>query len=217
VERWLSRWAPLSGAVAGILIAVSIFSGSNTPDNNAPPGQVARFYLQHATGQKVSAVVGILGMAFLILFAVAMAGRVRAGQSGGGWLANGAIGGAAFAAAAFAPVLAFSWILASDIKFLTPSTVQTLNVLQNDLFLPAIAGFFVFGVVGGLAAVIRKAPARWMGWVLFVFGIGAAVPPVSWFALLGTFLWVLVAGIWLTVQGTPQVRQSEPDRSLAHV
>ena len=63
VERWLSRWAPLSGAVAGILVAVSIFSGSNTPDNNAPPGQVARFYLQHATGQKVSAIAGILAMA----------------------------------------------------------------------------------------------------------------------------------------------------------
>jgi hypothetical protein len=216
VERWLSRWAPLSGTVAGILIAVSIFSGSNTPNNNAPAGQVARFYLQHATGQKVSAIAGILGVAFLVLFATAMAGRVRAGQ-GSRWLANGAIGGAAFAAAAFAPLIAFSWILASDIKFLTPSTVQTLNVLQNDLFLPAVAGFFVFGVVAGLAAVVSKAPARWMGWVLFVFGIGAAVPPVSWFALLGTFLWVLVAGIWLAVQGTPQVRQSQPDVSLAHV
>jgi hypothetical protein len=216
VERWLSRWSPLSGAVAGILIAVSIFSGSNTPDNNAPAGQVIRFYLQHATGQKVSAIAGILGMAFLVLFAVAMAGRVRAGQ-GGGWLANGAIGGAAFAGAAFAPLIAFSWILASDIKFLMPSTVQTLNVLQNDLFLPAIAGFFVFGVVAGLAAVVRRTPARWMGWVLFVFGVATAVPPVSWFALLGIFLWVLVAGIWLTVQRTPQVRQAEPDVSLAHV
>jgi len=217
VERWLSRWAPLSGAVAGILVAVSIFSGSNTPDNNARPAQVVRFYLQHATGQKVSALAGILGMAFLVMFAVALAGRVRAGHARGGWLGNGAIGGAAFAAAAFALVIAFSWVLASDIKFLTAPAVQTLNVLQNDLFLPALAGFFVFGVVGGLAAAVSRAPARWMGWVLFVFGIGAVVPPVSWFAILGTFLWVLVAGVWLAVQGTPQVRQAEPEVSLAHV
>jgi predicted histidine transporter YuiF (NhaC family) len=217
VERWLSRWAPLSGAVAGILVAVAIFSGSNTPNNNAPVGQVARFYLQHATGQKASAIAGILGVAFLVLFAVAMASRVRAGASGG-WLANGAIGGAALAAAGFATLLAFTWVLASDIKFVTASTVQTLNVLQNDLFLPAIAGFFVFGVVGGLAAVVSKAPARWMGWVLFGFGIAMVVPPISWFAILGTFLWVLVAGIWLAVQGTPQVRQtSDPEVSLARV
>jgi hypothetical protein len=216
VERWLSRWAPLSGAVAGILVAVAFFSGSNTPNNNAPAGQVARFYLHHATGQKVSTIAGVLGVAFLVLFAVAMASRVRASASGG-WLANGAIGGAAFAAAGFATLLAFSWVLAADIKFLTASTVQTLNVLQNDLFLPAVAGFFVFGVVGGLAAVVSKAPARWMGWVLFAFGIAMVVPPISWFAILGTFLWVLVAGIWLAVQGTPQVRQREPEVSLARV
>jgi hypothetical protein len=75
----------------------------------------------------------------------------------------------------------------------------------------------VFSVVGGLAAVVSKAPARWMGWALLVLGIAVLVPPVSWFALLATFLWVLVAGAWLTVQGTPRVRESEPAVSLAHV
>jgi len=44
-----------------------------------------------------------------------------------------------------------------------------------------------------------------MGWVLLVVGIVALVPPISWFALLGTMLWVLVAGIWLTVQKPPAV------------
>lgn len=43
------------------------------------------------------------------------------------------------------------------------------------------------------------------------------VPPITFIALLGVFLWVLVAGIWLAVQGTPQVRQSEPDVSLVRV
>ena len=121
------------------------------------------------------------------------------------------------AAIGLAALLAFTWVLASDIKFLTAPAVQTLNVLQNDFFLPAIAGFFVFGVVGDLAAVVSKAPARWMGWVLFVFGIAAAVPPVSWFALLGVLLWALVAGIWLAVQASPKIHETEPDRSLARV
>lgn len=122
-----------------------------------------------------------------------------------------------FAAAGLATLLAFTWILASDIKFLTAPAAQTFNVLANDFFLPATAGFFVFGVVGGLAAVVSKAPARWMGWVLFMFGIAVAVPPISFLALLAIFLWVLVAGIWLAVQGMPQVRQSDPEVSLAHV
>jgi hypothetical protein len=198
------------------LVAVSFFSGSNTPSNDASPAQVARFYLQHSTGQKASTIAGTLAMAFFVFFAVAMAGRVRAG-GGSGWLANGTIGGAVLAAAGFVPLMAFNWILAADVKFLTASTVQTLNVLENDFFLPAIAGFLVFGVVGGLAAVASGAPARWMGWVLFVFGVAAAVPPISFIGLLAAFLWVLVAGVWLAVQGTPRVRESQPEVSLARV
>jgi hypothetical protein len=198
------------------LVAVSFFSGSNTPSNDASPAQVARFYLQHSTGQKISTIAGTLAMAFFVFFAVAMAGRVRAG-GGSGWLANGTIGGAVLAAAGFVPLMAFNWILAADVKFLTASTVQTLNVLENDFFLPAIAGFLVFGVVGGLAAVASGAPARWMGWVLFVFGVAAAVPPISFIALLAAFLWVLVAGVWLAVQGPPRVRETQPEVSLARV
>jgi hypothetical protein len=39
-----------------------------------------------------------------------------------------------------------------------------------------------------------------MGWVLFALGVVALVPPIAWFCLLGTMLWVLIAGIWLTVR-----------------
>ena len=41
--------------------------------------------------------------------------------------------------------------------------------------------------------------------MLFAVGIAAPVPPISWFALLATLLWVLAAGIWLTLQGPPAV------------
>jgi hypothetical protein len=50
----------------------------------------------------------------------------------------------------------------------------------------------VFGIVGGLAVVASRVLPRWMGWVL-------------------------VAGIWLTVRGLPQLREDKPEVSLAHV
>jgi hypothetical protein len=90
-----------------------------------------------------------------------------------GWLANGVIGGAVAAMVGFLSLLAFGFILADDINFLSPGSVQTLNVLDNDFFVPAVAGFVVFGVVTGLAVVVSKAPARWMGWVLFAFGVAS--------------------------------------------
>ncbi len=87
------------------------------------------------------------------------------------------VGGAVAAMAGLLPLLAFGFILASDVKFMLPGAAQPLTVLDNDYFLPVVAGFFVFGVVAGLAAAGSKAPARWMGWVLAALGIICG----SWF------------------------------------
>ena len=224
VERWLSKWAPISGLVAGILLAAAVLSNGNTPGHSARAGQVFAFYLHNAALQQAVAVCGTLGMAFFVLFAVALAGRVRArhaaaGAAGaaraGGWLAYGAAAAAVFAAAAALPLLAFIWILASDIRFLSPPAAQTLNVLANDFYLPTVAGFFVFGVVAGLASTVSQTPARWMGPVLVVFGIAAAIPPVTFFAVLAIFLWAAACGIYLVAQGPPNVTGREPDIGLA--
>jgi hypothetical protein len=102
-------------------------------------------------------------------------------------------------------------------QFLLPASAQALNALDNDYFLPVIAGLVVFGVVAGLAAAVSKAPARWMGWVLFALGVASAVPPISFWAFLLIFLWSLTAGIWLAVQKPAQVHRSEPEVSLTAV
>lgn len=217
MERWLSRWAPLTSVPAAALIVVALLSGNgNSPNDNAPVAQVVRYYTMHATGQKVSALAGSLGFVFFLFFAVALAGRVRA-SGAAGWLASGVVGGAVAAMVGFLSLLAFGFILADDIKFLSPGSVQTLNVLENDFFVPVVAGFVAFGVLAGLAVAVGKAPARWMGWVLFAFGVAAVVPPISWFAFLAMFLWSLVAGIWLAARKPAQVPVSEPDVSLTSV
>jgi hypothetical protein len=78
-------------------------------------------------------------------------GRVRA-RGAAGWLANGLVGGAVAAMIGLLPVLAFGFILASDVKFILPGATQALNVLDNDYCLPVIAGFIVFGTVAALCS-----------------------------------------------------------------
>ena len=104
------------------------------------------------------------------------------------------------AAIGLTSTLGFDLVLATDTKNLTPGSAQTLNLLQNSFFLPLVLGIALFAILGGLAVVAGRILA-WAGWVLFAVGLAALVPPISWFALMAALLWVLVAGIWMTLQG----------------
>jgi len=201
MTAWLSKWSPLAGALCGLLIVVAFAaSGTGTPGDNSTGPQVIRWYTaNHGRATLGDLLVG-LAMFFLVVFAVTLARYVR---QGGRWIAAGALGGAVVAAVGLTCLLGFDLVLATDAKSLTSTSAQTLILLDNGFFLPAVLGFALFGILGGLAVVAGRILPIWMGWVLFAIGIAALVPPISWFAMLATALWVLVAGIWMVKQGPP--------------
>jgi hypothetical protein len=137
-------------------------------------------------------------MFFLVVFAAAMTRHVRRGEP---WVAVAALVGAACAAVGFTGLLSFGFILATDTAKLSPGAAQPLNVLANDFYLPVVLGFTLFGVLGGIAVVAGRILPAAMGWVLFAIGLIMLIPGISWFALLGTLLWVLIAGVWMTLRG----------------
>ena len=49
-----TRWIPLSGIVAVILIAAGAVAAGSTPSEHAPVGKLVAFYTSHDTGQVVS-------------------------------------------------------------------------------------------------------------------------------------------------------------------
>jgi hypothetical protein len=206
MSAWLSKWGPLSGALSALLVVVSLATGSGTPGGNKTGAQVIQWYTANHNQRVVSDLLAGLAMLFLVAFAAVLA---RYSRLGGRWIAGGALAGAVCAAVGLTSILGFDLVLATDTKELTPASAQTLNLLQNDFFLPLVLGVALFAILGGLAVVAGRILPAWMGWVLFAVGIVALVPPVSWFALLGTLVWVLAAGIWLTLQGPPAV-EAEP-------
>ena len=216
MAAWLSKWGPLAGVVSALLFVVSFVTGGSTPDDNASGQHVIQWYTAHHDQQMLSNLLVGLAMFFLVVFATTLASHIRRGDR---WIATGALGGAVCAGVGLSAIVSFGFVLAHDTKDLTASSAQTLNLLQNDFFLPTVLGFALFGVLGGLAVVTGRILPAWMGWVLFAIGIAALVSPISWFALLGTMLWVLIASIWMVVQGPPAVEQAEPvpagERALA--
>jgi len=214
MAAWLSKWGPLAGVLSALLVVVSFVAGNNTPDDNATGQHVIQWYTTHHNQRILQDLLVALAMFFLIAFATTLARYVR---RGGRWIAAGALGGALVTGIGFTCLLGFDLVLATDTKDLTVSSAQTLNLLENDFFLPLVLGFALFAILGGLAVVAGRILPIWMGWVLFAIGIAALVPPISWFAFLATMLWVLVASIWMVKQGPPAAEQAEPVTAEEHV
>jgi hypothetical protein len=51
--------------------------------------------------------------------------------------------------------------------------------------------------------VVGRILPKWMGWVMFAFGLACLAGPIGFFGVLATMVWVLVAGIWMVKQGAP--------------
>jgi hypothetical protein len=202
MSAWLSKWAPASGTLAGVLVAIALFAKPpNSPGSDATGAQVIAWYGSHHGSDFVFDLIGGLAMLFLVLFAVALARQVRTGDR---WLAHGALAGAVFGGVGFLTSIGFDSVLAQDHNHLTAASAQTLNLLENDFFLP------LFGILTGLAVVVGRILPKWMGWVMFAFGLATLAGPIGFFGLLATLLWVLVAGIWMVKQGPPVPEHAAP-------
>jgi hypothetical protein len=200
MSTWLSKWAPAAGTLAAVLVAIAFFAHPSTPGDNATGAQVIAWYNSHHGSDFAFDLIGGLAVLFLVLFAVALARQVRTGDR---WLAHGALAGAVFGGVGFLTSVGFDAILAQDHNHLTIASAQTLNLLENDFFLPILVGFALFGILTGLAVVVGRILPAWMGWVMFAFGLACLAGPIGFFGVLATMLWVLVAGIWLVKQGPP--------------
>ncbi len=208
MSAWLSKWAPASGVLAGVLVAIALFAAPpDKPGSDATGAQVIAWYGSHHGSDFVFDLIGGLAVLFLVLFAVALARQVRTGDR---WLAHGALAGAVFGGVGFLTSIGFDSVLAQDHNHLTAASAQTLNLLENDFFLPILVGFALFAILTGLAVVVGRILPAWMGWVMFAFGLATLAGPIGFFGLLATLLWVLVAGIWMVRQGPPVPERAAP-------
>src|SRR5215469_8601325 len=158
MAAWLSKWGPLAGVISALLFVASFVSGSSTPDDNSSGQHVIQWYTTHHNRQMLSDVLLTIAMFFLVVFGVTLARHVRRGDR---WIATGALGGAVCAALGLTCLIGFDLVLATDTKDLTSASAQTLILLENDFFFPALLGFGLFGVLGGLAVVTGRILPAW--------------------------------------------------------
>jgi hypothetical protein len=204
----ITRLGPLTGVLFAVLTLVAIFSGGETPDTDASPIKVLSYYTLHSSKVETSAVLFAFAFLFAVFWAGALAGFLRR-TGGADGLASLVVAGAVLMAVGAGVLAAIEYGLAHEIHRVGPQTAQTLNILDNVLFLPLVIGGSVFGLASGLAILGGADLPAWLGWVAIVLGIVAAIPPIGFFALLVLIVWTLVASILIFLRSA----EGEPTRA----
>jgi hypothetical protein len=194
-----NKLVPLTGvgAVAAIVAAFLILG--ETPDADAPLAEVVSFYTKHDSDAQFSGALLALGALLFLVFSSAMAGVLRRAQGDNGGPAAVSYAGGIMFAVGVAIFAGLTFALGDAAKDIEPGAVQSIHVLNEDLFFPVAVGVAAFMFGSGIGVVKTGALPKWLGWVAIVIGIVALTPGgFAAFMLLG--LWTLVASVMLSMR-----------------
>jgi hypothetical protein len=213
-DRW-GRLASLTGVVFAAFVIVGVVTGGESPNSKSSPAKVIDYYARHRSGIETSAIAFAFAFLAVVLFAGALRSYLRRTQAADGLAALVLAGGVLMATGALTAT-GVEYGLAHNLDHFSPQTAQTLNFLSQELFLPVLAGAFVFAIASGLAILRGAALPRWLGWVALVDGVAVIVPPASFPALLVFLVWSIVVSVLMYRRsGTGGAQRVAPERGVA--
>jgi hypothetical protein len=190
-KNWL---VPLTGLVFIVLIIVGFIVQGEPPDANDPIQDIIDFYKDDKDSIEAGVFLLALGTVFFIFFANYLRTVFRESSLSATILVGAAI--FAVGGAIDGTILIATAEAVDDIE---PASVQTLQALWDNDFIPLAIGITVFLVSVGVSILRTAVLPKWLGWIVLVLAL-VSVTPVGFFAFPGTGLLILVLSIWLAVK-----------------
>jgi hypothetical protein len=190
-KDWL---VPLTGVVFLVLVIVGFMIGGEPPDADDPVQDIVNFYVDDKDSIQIGAFLVSLGTVFFVFFANYLRNLFRASVTSATILVGAGI--FTVGAAIDTTILIATSEAAEDIE---PASVQTLQALWDNDFVPIAVGIAVFLVSVGTSILRTGLLPKWLGWVTLVIAL-IAVTPAGFFAFPASGLLVLVLSVWLAVR-----------------
>ena len=211
-----SRLLALTGPLVAIIyIVIGIVLEGSPPGEKASGRQVVEYYNSHQGRTLASAFLGPLAAALLVLFfshvrTLARERRIAPGPGPTIMICGAVLWGGGLLVGSM-----LTLGQASSADHGQEQVAQTLNVLNNDSWLPFIGGLAVTLIGAGVTVLSANLLPRWLGWVAVVVGVVSLLGPGGFLGFFVAPLWMLVAGIMLA--RAPVIGSETPVRSSADV
>jgi hypothetical protein len=187
---------PLSGVAAVLFIVAAFIIVGETPEVDASRDEVLSFYTENDNELQWGAALLAWGAFFFLLFSAAVASLVRGVREASAASANVILaGGIIFAVGAtiFAGLAFTAGDAVDDVEF---ETIQTLHVLETDMFFTVAVGTAAFLLGAGIGTLKTDALPSWLAWAAIVIGV-IAITPLGFFGFLALGIWTLIVSVML--------------------
>jgi hypothetical protein len=190
-------WAPLTGVLVVILVALGLILPGEPPGADSS----AQDIVSHYTDSKDSVMAGAIMLGFAALFLLFFAGSLRVAlrraEGDPGACSAVALAGAAVFAVGIAIDATISTALAEAVDDLEPSAVQGLQALWDNDYVPILVGQMVFLIASGISIVRHRTLPVWLGWAAIVIGV---VSPVEVVGIPAVLVWILIVSVTLAMR-----------------
>jgi hypothetical protein len=209
-EMTARRLVPLTGVVAVALVVVAFVVGGETPDTDDPVEEIVSFYTENDSDQKVSGLLLGLGMFFFLCFATVLRENLRRAEAERGAASTLGFAGAIVFAIGALIFAGLGFTLGEAADDIDPTAIQTLHVLNNEMFLPLVVGILVFFLGSGIAVLKTGALPKWIGWVAIIGAILSLTPTFLAAIVLGLFILLVSVLLSLRSEVPPAPRAGPP-------
>jgi hypothetical protein len=202
-RAWL---VPLTGIAFIVLLILGFIITGDTPEAKDSLQDIVDFYKDDKDSIEAGAFVTAFAAILLVFFANYLRNLFRESVTSATILVGAAI--VAVSAGIDATILVATAEAADDIE---PTSVQTLQALWDNDWVPFAIGLVVFDVSIGLSILRTAVLPRWLGWVVLVIAL-IGVSPIGFVAFPLTGILVIVLSVWLALR---ERRASAPPPAAA--
>jgi hypothetical protein len=195
-KEWL---VPLTGIAFVVVVIISFVIGGEPPGADDSAQEIVDHYLDNKDSIQIGAVLGTIAGTLLIFFFGYVRKILRAAEGESGMLPLLVVVGAAIIAIGAAIDGTISFAIAEAADDIEPASVQTLQALWDNDFLPFALGSQVLWWAVGISIVRHGALPKWLGWIAILFGV-VSLTPLGFFAFMAGAIWILIVSVMLTVR-----------------
>ena len=201
MERSSREWlVPLLGVLFLVLLAVSFIIQGEPKDASHPAEEVKDWYLDNKDSAEISAFIGTVAAGVLIFYGAYLRRILSVGEGAGSMLPALVLVGVSIVAIGGSIDSMLQFATAERADDIPATSVQTIQAIWDNDWLPFFLGILVFLWSVGLSVLRTGVLPRWMGWVAIALGVLALAGPIGFVAVPGAALWVLVSSIMLSVR-----------------